>query len=100
MSDGSGDDGPPPDEDDYGDEEEGEDEEGEEEDDDFDLAPNHPLLARAQNALKKQLNEQRARVEEALKDRSEDLRVTNANLWFYLTHIQEAPTISDGVAHR
>mmetsp|Transcript_9071 Transcript_9071/g.15585 ORF Transcript_9071/g.15585 Transcript_9071/m.15585 type:complete len:897 (+) Transcript_9071:228-2918(+) len=75
MSDGSGDDGPPPDEDEYGEEVEEEEEEGEDEEDDFDLAPNHPLLARAQNALKKQLNEQRARVEEALKDRSEDLRV-------------------------
>eukprot|EP00976_Prorocentrum_cordatum_P096320 1190523-Prorocentrum_minimum.AAC.1 len=55
-----------------------EDEEEEEEEDEIALDPNHPLLARAQIALKQQLNVQRLRVEEALRERTEDLRVTTA----------------------
>uniref|UniRef100_A0A7S0QXY1 Coiled-coil domain-containing protein 40 n=1 Tax=Pyramimonas obovata TaxID=1411642 RepID=A0A7S0QXY1_9CHLO len=51
-----------------------EDEE-EEEEEEIALEPNHPLLARAQTALKQQLTEQRLRVEEALRERTEDLRV-------------------------
>jgi len=51
------------------------DAEYEEDDEVAELHENHPLLRRAQVALAKQLNAQKSRVEEQLKERSEDLKV-------------------------
>ena len=58
-----------------------EDEVEEEEEDMFDeLPPDHPLLARAQAALKSQLEETEQRLKEEFREKTEALKVRNVSL--------------------